>query len=67
MIKHKVPSVSSSSLLDDKNYIEIIMTNDSQEEVVYLKSLDVKGGAIQIKVNKSQIHTDKEDIMYENQ
>ena len=67
MIKHKVPSVSSSSLLDDKNYIEIIMTNDSQEEVVYLKSLDVKGGAIQIKVNESQIHTDKEEIMYKNQ
>ena len=63
MMKKELPFVTSSSIMDDKNWIEVEVTTSEESELKKIRELDSIGGAISIRYNKDGMA--KKDILKE--
>lgn len=63
MIEKELPFVTSSSIMEDKNWIEVQVTTNKESELEKIKVLDTIGGAISIRYSKDGIA--KKDILEE--
>lgn len=63
MTKKELPFVISSSIIEDKNWIEVQVTTNKESELKKIKELDTIGGAISIRYSKDG--TAKTDMLRE--
>lgn len=63
MIEKEFPFVTSSSIIEDKNWIEIQVTTNKESELKKIRELDTIGGAISIRYSKDGIA--KKDMLKE--
>ena len=63
MLEKELPFVTSSSIMEDKNWIEVQVTTNKESELEKIKVLDTIGGAISIRYSKDGIA--KKDILEE--
>ena len=63
MIEKEFPFVTSSSIMEDKNWIEVQVTTNKESELKKIRELDTIGGAISIRYSKDGIA--KKDILKE--
>ena len=63
MTKKELPFVTSSSIMEDKNWIEVQVITNKESELKKIRELDTIGGAISIRYNKDGIA--KKDMLKE--
>lgn len=63
MIEKELPFVTSSSIMEDKNWIEVQVTTNKESELEKIKVLDTIGGAISIRYSKDGVA--KKDLLKE--
>ena len=52
MTKKELPFAISSSIMEDKNWIEVQVTTNKESELKKIKELDTIGGAISVRYSK---------------
>lgn len=63
MIKKELPFVVSSSIMEDKNWIEVQVTTNKESELKKIRELDTIGGAISIRYSEDGMA--KKDMLKE--